>query len=208
MQYDLQVNSFHQLEEYQADIRRISHDINNHQIILYTLIKHENYKDALNYLEKFDSGFSTVKHELLTNHKILNILFLSKKNMCHTNNISLDLDINLPEILSISDFDLCIIIGNLFDNAIEACKQIDSLNNRYITIKSKIINKNFVFEIKNNFNGALNTNNGKFLTLKKDTINHGLGISNVESTADKYNGTYDFQVENHEFSAFIRIPIN
>lgn len=207
MQYDLQVNSFRQLEEYQTDIRRISHDINNHQTILYNLIKNESYEDALIYLEKFGSGFSNVKYEILTNNKILNTLFLNKKDMCKANNISLELHINIPKTLSISDFDLCIIVGNLFDNAIEACKNIESSTNKYITIKSKIINNNFVFEIKNNFNGVLNATNNKFLTSKRDPLNHGLGIYNVQSTIDKYKGIYDFQVENHEFSAFIRIPI-
>lgn len=208
MQYDLQVNSFNQLEAHQADIRRISHDIHNHKTILYNLIQEKNYDTALNYLEKYGSSFNNVKYELLTNNKILNALFLSKKGICLNNHINVNFDISLPETINISDFDLCILVGNLFDNAIEACKKMDSSNNKYITIKSKIINNNFVFELKNSFNGIINTDKNKFLTLKKDTLNHGLGISNVKSTTNKYAGICDFSIENNEFSAFVRIPIN
>lgn len=208
MQYDLQVSNFRMLEEHEADIRRISHDINNHKTILYNLIKDKNYDEALSYLEKYGSGFSNVKYEVLTNNKILNALFLSKKDICINNNITLKLDIGLPQNLGISDFDLCIIVGNLFDNAIEACNKMESCNDKYITLKSKIINNNFVFELKNSFNGIINTNNNSFITLKKDSLNHGLGISNVRDTVNKYIGTLDFKASDNEFSAFIRIPIN
>ncbi|UZP02591.1 sensor histidine kinase [Clostridium botulinum] len=208
MQYDLQVSNFRMLEEHEADIRRISHDINNHKTILYNLIKDKNYDEALSYLEKYGSGFSNVKYEVLTNNKILNALFLSKKDICINNNITLKLDIGLPQNLGISDFDLCIIVGNLFDNAIEACNKMESCNDKYITLKSKIINNNFVFELKNSFNGIINTNNNSFITLKKDSLNHGLGISNVRDTINKYIGTLDFKASDNEFSAFIRIPIN
>ena len=207
MQYELQVNNLNQLEEYQSDIRRISHDIINHKIILYNLIKNEDYTEALKYLEKFGTGFNSTNYEVFTNHKILNALFLKKKEICISNNINIKLDINIPTKVEISDFDLCIIIGNLIDNSIDACKKSKNEKPSYINIKSKIINNNFVFEIKNNFDGLIKTEKKIFLTSKKDSINHGFGLSNVKSTVLKYNGCYEFSFDSNEFSSFVMIPI-
>ncbi|MGL5714610.1 MAG: sensor histidine kinase [Paraclostridium sp.] len=207
MQYDLQVNNLKQLEEHQSDVRRISHDIHNHKIIIYNLIKNEDYNEALEYLEKFGSGFNDKTYEIFTNHKILNALFLKKKDMSTSYNIDFNLDISIPEKIDISDFDLCIIIGNLIDNALEACKKIDNSNIKYINIKAKIINNNFIFEMKNNFNGSINIDKEKILTSKKDKLNHGLGLSNVKSTVSKYNGSCDLSFKDNEFVSLVMIPL-
>lgn len=208
MQYELQVDNLNQLEEYQSDIRRISHDIHNHKIIIYNLIQNKDYDEALKYLDKFGSGFSDKSYEIFTNHKILNAIFLKKKDICSSYNVDFDIDVNIPEKISISDFDLCIIIGNLMDNALEACKKINPSDEKYINVKAKIINNNFIFEMKNNFNGSINVNEEKILTSKKDKLNHGLGLSNVKSIISKYNGSCDLSFENSEFTSLVMIPLN
>lgn len=205
MQYELQTNNLNQLEKYQKDIRRISHDIKNHKIILYNLIKNNDNEKALTYLQSFGTGFDDSSYEILTNHKILNALFLKKKEICKNNNINFNLEIDIPQTISISDFDICIIVGNLIDNAIEACNKLE--NNAYINVKSKIANNNFIFEIKNNFDGLINYDKNKILTSKNDILNHGLGISNIKTTIEKYFGTYDFSNDNNEFVVFIMIPL-
>lgn len=207
MQYDLQISNLQQLEEYQCEIRRIAHDIHNHKTVLYNLIEEKDYHTALNYLQNYGNGFNHKKLEILTNHKILNALLLAKKESCTNNNIKLDLDINIPNTLSLSDFDLCIIIGNLMDNAIEASQKIVHTGNAYIKVKSSIINQNFIFDIQNNFDNSININNHKLLTTKKDKINHGLGLSNIQSTVDKYHGTCELTFEGDVFSSLIIIPL-
>lgn len=207
MQYNLQVSHLKHLEDYQSDIRRISHDIHNHKTVLYNLIKEEEYDTALKYLESYGTGFNNKKYEILTNNKMLNALLIHKKDICNSNNINLELDINIPSDLGLSDFDLCIIVGNLTDNAIEACKKISYNTTSYIKIKSTIINENFIFDIKNNFIGNISINKGKILTSKKDKVNNGLGLSNVKSTVDKLNGTYYITYQDNEFSSLIMIPL-
>ncbi|MGL5152228.1 MAG: sensor histidine kinase [Clostridium sp.] len=203
LQYSLQMATLNQLEEYQCDIRRISHDINNHKTVMYKLISDGEYDDALKYLESYGNGFNTRSYEPLTNNKILNAIFLYKRDICNTNNIELKLDISVPKTFGVSDFDLCIIVGNLMDNAIEACKKVHS--NPFIRVKCCILNDNFVLDIKNNFNENISEG---FLTSKKDKLNHGLGISNVKSTVNKYSGTCLLSFEGDVFSSFIMIPVS
>lgn len=208
MQYNLQMAHLKQLESYQTEIRRISHDIHNHKTVMYSLIQEKDYDNALKYLEHYGTGFNSESFEILTPNKVLNALLLSKREVCLNHNIQLDLDIHLPTDLGISDFDLCIIVGNLIDNAIEASQKITPTGKGYIKIKSTLINHNFVWDIKNNFDTSLHMTKGKLLTLKKDKLNHGLGLSNIQSIVDKYNGTCQLTFDQDVFSAFIRIPLD
>ncbi|MGL4773908.1 MAG: sensor histidine kinase [Clostridium sp.] len=205
MQYNLQMANLNQLEEYHCDIRRISHDINNHKTVMYKLISDGANDEALNYLESYGEGFSKRKYELLTNNKILNAILLSKKDVCESNEIKLEMDIAIPKNFGVSDFDLCIIIGNLMDNAIEACKKVEE--GSFIKIKCAILNDNFVFDMKNSFNGNIAVNKDRFLTSKGDKLNHGLGISNIKSTVNKYGGTCSLTFEGEVFSSFVMIPV-
>ncbi|SQC00249.1 ATP-binding protein [Clostridium tetanomorphum] len=92
-------------------------------------------------------------------------------------------------------FDLCVVLGNALDNAIEACEKItDESIKKYIHITSTF-NKSFiVFEIKNSMMGYIHKNH--MSTDKGDDINHGLGLLNIQSIADKYFGTT--YIENSE----------
>lgn len=206
MQYDLQMANLNRLEDYQIDIRRISHDIANHKSVLHKLIIDGDYTNALNYLDVYGTGFANKKDESITSNKILNAILISKNNICIENNITMSLDIQVPTDFGISDFDLCIIIGNLIDNAIEACKKVSS--NPFINIKCTIINDNFIFDMQNSFNGKVSINSNRFITSKKDKLNHGLGISNVHSTVNNYLGTCSLTFEDNIFSSFVMIPIN
>lgn len=204
MQYDLQISNLKRLESKEEYIRKISHDINNHKIALHTLIENNEKEKALNYLKNL--GVDSYKtNELYTKNKILNAILLSKKEICTLNNIDLSLDIKVPSPLEVSDFDLCIIFGNLLDNSIEATKKLKK--SPYISVKAKIINSNLVLEVKNNYNGELVIKNNNIFTTKKDKLNHGFGISNIKSTVSKLNGIYEINKDSKEFSSIIMIPL-
>lgn len=204
MQYDLQISNLKRLESKEEYIRKISHDINNHKIALHTLIENNEKEKALDYLKNL--GVDSYKtNELYTKNKILNAILLSKKEICTLNNIDLSLDIKVPSPLEVSDFDLCIIFGNLLDNSIDATKKLKK--SPYIRVKAKIINSNLVLEVKNNYNGELVIKNNNIFTTKKDKLNHGFGISNIKSTVSKLNGIYEINKNSKEFSSIIMIPL-
>lgn len=207
MQYKIQINTLKQIEAHEHSLRAIKHDLKNHKIVLYNLIKNNNNEDAINYLDSINEVIEDTNF-IYTHHKILNALLSNKKDICIKNNIKLHLDIQIPDKLSISSFDLSIIVGNLTDNALEACLKLNDNCPKYIKIKAKVINNNFVFEIVNPFKEQLKIKNNTFLTSKKDSINHGLGLSNVKSTVTKYKGTFYPSHTSEEFNALVIIPLD
>lgn len=205
MKYKLQLKNYKELEKSQDKLKQISHDVNNHNIILHNLILNKKYNQALDYLSDYSSNIDSSSTAVFSNHKILNAILVNKYNVCKNKNIDLNIDINVPSNISISDFDLCILVSNLVDNAIDACSKLDS--NKYIKIKSKIINNNFSFKILNTYNGSISIDNGNFLTLKIDKFNHGIGISSIKSVVKKNKGNYHFDFSENNFCAIITIPL-
>ncbi|MGL6009098.1 MAG: ATP-binding protein, partial [Culicoidibacterales bacterium] len=118
----------------------------------------------------------------------------------------LELDVSLPEKIVIEDFDLCVIFGNIFDNAIEAVQKCPE-NQRKITLKVFIKNQNFVLSMQNDFIGEIKHKKDKIATSKADSILHGIGLSNVTQVVEKYQGDYEYYPEVQQFCVKIRIPL-
>ena len=101
--------------------------------------------------------------------------------------------------LNIDIFDICTIIGNLLNNAIEAYKE--DCNNYEIRINLNGTKSVYQIEISNTIKGSVLSGNKTLKTSKSDTKNHGIGIKSVKSRAEKYNGKTEFTEENGQFVA-------
>ncbi|MBO3446247.1 GHKL domain-containing protein [Clostridium sp. CCUG 7971] len=96
----------------------------------------------------------------------------------------------------------------MLDNAIEACNKI---NNTYIERKIKlrgtVVNKFFVIKCENTKVNNINFKNNKFITDKKDLFLHGIGISSIKNSVEKYDGNVEIDVFENKFIMTIYIPL-
>ncbi len=206
--YTLHLEHLSQLEAKSKDIRRLSHDIHNHKIVLHNLIISKQYDAAVEYLDTLhDYHVVKTNDEVLTEHVILNGLCNQKKMMCEQSEISTRFEIEIPKEISITDFDLCVIVGNLFDNAIEATQKCPH-SLRRIRMKAKIIQQNMLIVVENNFSGELVQRGDRLITSKADGILHGVGLSNVELISEKYNGDFTYYIKEKQFIATVRLPLS
>ncbi|BFK82384.1 sensor histidine kinase [Clostridium baratii] len=185
-----QYNHYIELEKYYSEIFRIKHDINNHNNIISVLLQNGEYDELKNYMDKYNENIINLDNEvLICKNKIIDAICLSKRSICKESGIDIKFDIKVPEVINIDDLDLCIIYGNILDNAIEACNRIaDQSKEKFIDIKSNIVKGYLTIKIVNSKDGVSIKRNGKFITLKKDKKNHGIGLYSVQKSVDKYNG--------------------
>lgn len=202
-----QYNHYIQLEKYYSEIFRIKHDINNHNNIISVLLQNSEYDELKNYMNKYNKNIIKLDKEvLICKNKIIDAICLSKRSICKEKGINIKFDIKIPEVINIDDLDLCIIYGNILDNAIEACTRIEDKNKeKFIDVKSNILRGYLTIKIVNSKDGVSIKKNGKFVTMKKDKKNHGIGIYSVQKSVDKYNGQIILKDKEEVFTTCILV---
>lgn len=119
--------------------------------------------------------------------------------MCKQKRIKADIQYFYNQDILINEIELAVIIGNLFDNAIEANEKID--NFKYINALIDVDNG----EINITMTNPLNKPNPDLKTTKRDEEHHGLGIKSIKAIAQKYSGTANFVQENSAFNAYVNV---
>ena len=105
-------------------IRGWRHDYRNHIQVLKSYAKDGDLAQISKYLDELDEDLSTVDTVIKTGNKMTDAILNSKISLAKAKHIPVVADAHVPVALKTSEMDLCIIIGNLFDNAIEASLQL------------------------------------------------------------------------------------
>jgi two-component system, LytTR family, sensor histidine kinase AgrC len=121
-------------------------------------------------------------------------------------NILLRLSIDVPEGLALPEFDLTVILGNLLDNAVEACMTIEK-DSRYIELSIRYEPDYLIIQNENPVNGLSAKQGGNRRTTKPDAEYHGYGLQNIEFLTQKYNGFVKLTRGNDVFKADIALLI-
>lgn len=198
---DMQYNHYLSIQESQIKVRQLYHDINNHM----ACIKRIQNKDVNEYIDSINDELKDYKTTFNTSNMILDIILNEKKSICNKNNIELFCDINFSQCYFIEMIDVSSIFSNILDNAIEACKKVES--NRYINIRGIIVKSYYVIKCENSKNNEIKIKNKKIITSKKDKFLHGIGLTSIKSSLNKYNGELEIINEENEFLINIYIPL-
>ncbi len=191
--------------KHSTEIRAIEHDIKNTLLAAISLIENQEYDKFKNYffsamadLQKADTLDTGIKNAYI------NAIIQQKYAECKYPEISFACSAsgdfkNHEEINSMDIIDICVIICNLLDNAIEA---YDGKSKKYeININLDSVYNKYRIEVSNPISQSLLEKNPDLKTNKPDAKNHGLGIKSIKSRAEKYNGSTEFTEEDGKFVA-------
>lgn len=198
--YDRQI---HEKQKVMDEVRKTKHDMKNNMIYLQNLLK-VNPEEAEKYLEKY-IGDTTEKTEEFSKSGNLPVdAVLNYKNMiAKSKGINIILEQQIPIDLPYKDSDICIILGNLLDNAIEA---VESSRNKEIRVYIMYFRHKFKIKVSNYYEGQLKKDgSGDYVTGKGDKINHGLGLKSVRTIVESYGGLMEISSEDFIFQVSILI---
>lgn len=190
----------------ESEIRKIKHDMENVALTTTTLLQEHDYAKLEKHFSQIinDLQVTDILHTDIKN-VYLNAIIQQKYTKCKSKiknvNFTCTADETFrkkEEIANIDIIDLCTIIANLLDNAIEAYIECNDYD---IRINLDYINNSYRIEISNTIKGSVLSGNKTLKTSKSDTKNHGIGIKSIKSRAEKYNGKTEFTEENGQFVA-------
>lgn len=202
MRDEMVTQRFHELESVMEQNRQLSHDLKNHFIILKGYGKEGNCEGICNYIDGVEKEYFSVKVCSWIGNSVADMLIEQKRVQAEKERIAFDIEIVPIEEWLFTDNDTCSLLGNLLDNAIDACKRIEQ-NDKWISLQIEI-QKNFLFiKISNSIDEMPVMKKGIPVSTKQNKKRHGYGLKSVERIVNKYNGVITFRIEQNIFEVDI-----
>ncbi|MDE6636197.1 MAG: ATP-binding protein [Lachnospiraceae bacterium] len=182
----------------------------NHIIALSGLYDNNEYEKLGEYLRHMKDCSSLGGFGEITGNRVVDALLYQKWKMAESRNIIWECDVQIPEICCINEFDLCILFGNILDNALEACERLPGGESRceerrFVDIQAKAVKKCFLLEVKNSADMTNKYKSG--FTNKENPAEHGIGLLNVSDIVHRYNGVMKTESGDGIFVISILIPL-
>ncbi len=205
--YEMRNIYYKNLEQEQLQVRRLRHDMANHMMAIDGLLKEGKFGRAEEYINSLKSSPGMLSMKRWCSNDIINSLLAGKSAVMESSNISYNFKVSLPDNLPIEGLDICSLIGNALDNAIEASLKLNP-EDRHISLNLIVQRGMFILNSVNSTPPVQGTKNGRFLTSKSDKSMHGFGLENMRFIADKYCGTMEIQTENNKFDLLVTLPVD
>lgn len=209
-QLAMQTEYSRQIKEHSDEKRRITHDFRQHLRTITSMAESSKENVILNYLHEvsdvLDTSTSNIKITFCDNPAV-DALLSYYFNMATQRNIKIDIMLNIPDNLTLSDVELCTILGNLLENSIEACELL-SKDDGMIFLSSKISSQMYFILVENTYDGKSNMINSKFISRKSDKNLHGIGLQSIDKIIKSHNGTIEIYPLEDKFRVAIYIPLN
>ncbi len=194
----LQEEYYRTLEAHQKETISLWHDMKKHIDLIKALYNTRQNNIAVVYLDELQNDLSQRLKIVQTEDPIIGALLTEQLKRADREEITLSLDIHLGAQMKLQPIDLCIILGNLFDNAFEACAHLGKHCEKFIQIEIKQREQLLFIRMVNSYNSETNK--------LKRVGKHGFGLNNIRRSVGKYGGHFEIKMSASEFSATIIIP--
>lgn len=169
-------------------MRAWRHDYHNHIQAAGSYLELGKYEELATYLKELDASLYEIDRIIKTGNLMADAILNSKLSLMREYQIRTEVTAHVPAQLKITDTELCVLLGNLLDNAIEACQKVAAEDERFIKIYMDILQEQFYISVMNGMQGKATRHGGLF-----------------EST--KHGGFLDRQSEEGVFATEILLPI-
>jgi sensor histidine kinase YesM len=204
--YHQQLYYMKSLEELTDRLKSERHDFNHHLGVIYGLLESKNSDKAHEYASRLVKTAGEYQNLVNVPYPMVRAMLNYKLSAAKEKSIRLKLNVGIPEGLALPEFDLTVILGNLLDNAVEACMTVEETS-RCIGLTVLYKPDYLIIQTENPVNEASAMPRGNHRTTKPDAENHGYGLRNIEYLAHRHNGFMKTAWENGVFKADVAILI-
>ena len=178
---------------------------NGQNILTMKNLYHEgDYTRLGEYIDEYYDSLPSPETKQYCQNSALNALLNFYAGKAKENGIRASFRIDIPRKISVSDVDLCTIIGNILENAIAACMDLPE-EERMLSLSGLVQNHRLYIVATNTFNGIIRQWNGEYLSLRHS--GNGIGLNSVRASAEKYHGKAEFSHNEKEFHSNVLLVL-
>lgn len=202
----IQATEYSILKKYIEDTSRLRHDFRQVARTSVRLAKNNDTESLIKLLDKYNASVEDSHlQKIFCEHNALNAIVGYYYDEALQNNIKCSLSIDIPANIAVADVDICSLVGNLLDNAIQGCMTIGE-NERQISFKADADNGDIFVVMTNSFDGYTKKKNGKYSSTKEKGF--GIGLESIKTTVNRYNGYVNFYNDRKNFYTDIMLKQN
>ncbi|MGN1340920.1 MAG: sensor histidine kinase [Oscillospiraceae bacterium] len=194
-----------EIQNMYRQVRGWRHDYRNHIQNMKIQLAQGNYAELDSYLDSLADDLNTVDTVIKTGNVMADAILNSKLSVAEKLNIRLNVKANIPNNIPLSDVELCALLGNLLDNAAEACAKLPE-SERFMRIYIGCLKNQLYMSVQNSA-GDVKKVAGRYLSTKQSDGEHGYGIFRIDRVAKKYGGYVNRQNEEGVFATEIMVPL-
>lgn len=185
-----------------SEMRGYKHDFHHHLQAIRGQLEAGEIDRAIAYIDRLDETLKSMDTLLKTGNVTVDAILSTKIANAKAEGISVTVDANIPDNLTLTDLEISIIIGNLLDNAIEACRNADG--EKFIRLSLHMKGKMLYFYMLNSA-GAKKQKLGSLFKTSKGGA-HGFGLHRAETVLNEHGGWVKYNSEDGAFTSEFLVP--
>lgn len=207
--YELERTEFNSLSETTERLRKMKHDMQIYVDAINVLAKDKKWDELITYTEQYHNTLATTQSAIATGNIAIDCILTAKLDYAEKHGIKTEYSIMAPENFPLDSVELSSILGNIWNNSIEAGERLiisDPTEHPYIYFYIKPYQNMILIHIENNYDGVIKGSiDGDILSVKQGK-EYGLGIRRVKELVEKADGVLQITSDNKIFSVHIMIP--
>ncbi|MDE7293744.1 MAG: GHKL domain-containing protein [Oscillospiraceae bacterium] len=191
-----EIGYYRSMAEQFRDQVNVRHDMKNHLISLSALADRNEWEKLSDYLSKLCTEGLIENNAIDTGNSIINAFMNIKRQTAAHKSIKFSCDMNIKQPLAADEYDLCVIFGNILDNAIKAAEE--AKDEQFVSVRTEAVKNYLVINVKNS---------AAELPERFDVQNYGTGLMNVRKTVEKGKGIMEIRTTGGCFEISILLPL-
>jgi len=203
---ELQAEQYNALAESIEQTREARHDLRHHLKMIQAMLHEKDYDKIDSYVTEFTAGMPIDKRIIICENYAANAILSYFITKAEEADIDFSVNFCLAQNIPVKDSDLCVLLGNSIENAIEACSIMQG-SNRFIRVAAEENAGRLYITVDNSFSGVIKKERETFLSAKRDYTTSGIGLSSIKTVAKKYDGDVKTEVKDNVFCLSVMLTL-
>jgi two-component system sensor histidine kinase AgrC len=202
VQTDMYQKQYESMMDNIQSMKIYRHDMKHHLSAINTLLGNGPVSEAKKYISSLDQSLNDTVVDSYCENYVVNVILSSYIRKAQNEQIEIECEAEIPDDIPIDSIELGLVFANALDNAITACRRIESVSARRITIACKPYCEQIFIRITNPFTGEVKFD-GEYPV--SESAEHGAGTRSIAAIAKKYSGIFSFTAQDGIFKTTLAL---